>query len=218
MSQYDPRWADMSNFVVHFTKPSGHRSAYDNAIGILSGGRIEACGVFGMSRHAPNAERWKSVCFSEIPLHLLSRLAERRGAYGLGFRKELVLEKGGGPIFYAPLGSPHQNALRTMSSRAQFSQQGAEDPFWRVAPFVDSPGDYPNGTYRFEWEREWRHVGHFHFRHDDVAFLVIPEDLHAQARVFFEVAKEDNTGPAYLCPYIDPYWTEERVSVALSAR
>lgn len=216
MPTYDPRWTDMSDFVVHFTKPTGPRSAYDNAIGILAGGRIEARGVFGMARGAPDPAAWASVCFSEVPLHLLSRLAARRGAHGIGFRKDLVVGRGGGPILYAPLGTPHQAALDAMRARARLSAAGDADPFWRVAPFVDVPGDYPTGSYRFEWEREWRHVGHFDFAPDDVAFLIIPADLHDSARGFFEEARIENTGPAYFCPYIDPYWTQEEVSAALS--
>jgi hypothetical protein len=29
---------------------------------------------------------------------------------------------------------------------------------------------YPNGSYYFEWEREWRKVGDFTFTTDEVAF------------------------------------------------
>ena len=219
MPLYDPRWTDMSDHVVHFTKPGpqGKPSAYDNAMGILCHGTIQARSPFGMSKQAPNPDAWKAVCFSEVPLHLLSRLAQRRGRYGLGFRKDLVLGRGGGPVFYAPLGSPHQAALKAISSRAFSSPQAADDPFWRVAPFVDSPGDYPGGSYRFEWEREWRHVGDFRFEAAEVAFLIIPEADHQAARAFFEDAQEERLGPGYLCPYIDPYWSEGQVSAALSA-
>jgi hypothetical protein len=41
--------------------------------------------------------------------------------------------------------------------------------------------------YRFEWEREWRHVRDLNFTVQDVAFLIIPENLHQNARIFLKM-------------------------------
>ena len=60
------------------------------------------------------------------------------------------------------------------------------DAVWAITPFVDYPGEYGGSQYRFEWEREWRVPGGLAFSPDDVAFLFIPEDLHAKARSFFD--------------------------------
>ena len=64
-------------------------------------------------------------------------------------------------------------------------------------------------------EREWRHIGDFSFAPEDVSFLMIPEELHAHARRFFEDALNEHNGPAYLCPYIDPRWGKEKILEAL---
>ena len=50
---------------------------------------------------------------------------------------------------------------------------------------------------------------------DDVACLIIPEELHSAAVGFFETAKAENTGPAYEWPFIDPYWSRKKVEKAV---
>ena len=215
VTTFNPSWEDMSNFVVHFTtKLPGPppKTPYDNIISILGSGRIEARNPFGMARSAaPDPHSQKTVCFSEIPLHQLSRLTARRGPYGVGFTKEFMVARGGGPVFYAYSGTPQARALQDLLADARAWPNPAESPIWRVAPFVEFPGNHNGRLYRFAWEREWRHVGNFDFRPADVPFLVIPENQHDDARLYFEGARDDNTGPAYLCPYIDPGWDRTRV-------
>ena len=77
---------------------------------------------------------------------------------------------------------------------------------WKITPFIDAPGKYgkEERSYFFDWEREWRHVGPFSFRPEDVAFLLIPQEFHELARSFFEDCLYEHTGPSYLCPYVDP--------------
>ena len=81
---------------------------------------------------------------------------------------------------------------------------------------IDAPGNYGGRDYQFEWEREWRHIGPFPFEPEDVAFLLIPEELHSAARGFFGNAYYENLGPAYFCPYVDPSWDRERIIEALN--
>lgn len=207
----DPSWTDMSPFVVHFAKQANSNSAYDNAISILSERRIEARSAFGAGRHLAPART--SVCFSEVPLHQLSRLADVRGSHGIGFRKEFLVERGGGPILYAYKDSDHAKAMVSMVHAAE---QNPNDPVWRLAPFVDLPGTYGKSKYLFEWEREWRLIGDLAFTENDPAFLIIPEALHEAASIFFESAEQDQTGPSYGCPFIDPYWDETKVAAALA--
>lgn len=198
----------MSPFVVHFTKKTSH-NAYDNVMSILSHRRIEARGAFGLNRQN-NASR-KSVCFSETPPHFLARLAKTRGCFGIGFRKDLVVARGGGPIMYAYKDTKHARALRALVDAAAGKPA---DPIWEIAPFIDVPGSYGSKEYFFEWEREWRHVGDFDFSEKDAAFLIIPADDHELAREFFADAERDQRGPNYTCPYIDPYWNIEQVKEA----
>jgi len=166
---------------------------------------------FGLGRHSEHA--LKCVCFSEIPPGNLARLADARGSYGIAFRKDLVVEKNGGPILYAYKDTTHASALRVM---LEVAKHQADHPLWHLAPFIDMPGDYPNGSYFFEWEREWRHPYDFKFKETDAAFLIIPEESHAAARSFFAEAEGENTGPNYTCPFIDPYWSAKKVAKVLS--
>ena len=81
---------------------------------------------------------------------------------------------------------------------------------------IDGPGEYGSTKYIFDWEREWRHVGTMMFEEKDVAFLLIPEELHDAANDFFANAQEENLGPAYFCPYVDPTWSREHILEVLS--
>jgi Putative abortive phage resistance protein AbiGi, antitoxin len=203
----DPAWSDMSEYVVHFAKPHGGKTAYDCALSILYSRVIEARNSFGAGRHLPPAR--KSVCFSEVPLHQLKRLADVRGPYGVGFRKEFIVGRGGGPILYAYKDSDHAMAINSMVHSAK---DEPDHPIWKVAPFVDLPGVYGKSQYLYEWEREWRSLGNFPFTVDDPAFLIIPEHLHSPARTFFDDAEAEHLGPNYKCKFIDPFWGEEKVA------
>lgn len=206
----DPAWTDMSDYVVHFAKPSPGRTAYDNAISILHSGRIEARNAFGAGRTLPPAR--KSVCFSEVPLHELKRLAAVRGPHGIGFRKEFLVERDGGPILYAYKDTSHAKAVEAMVKSAANTP---DHPIWSFAPFVDVPGIYGKIHYQYEWEREWRVVGDLDFSTTDPALLIIPESHHEVARGFFDDAESDQLGPNYKCRFIDPYWDEKTVALAL---
>lgn len=213
MSPYNQDWHDISDYVVHFTRASDGKTAYENIMSILSTCILSAANPFGIARRrAPDVSTQCAVCFSEIPLHLISRLAERRGSYGIGFSKQFLLDSGGGPIWYVESGSAAANAVNQLMISGIRSH---DDPIWTVTPFIDSPGDYPNGAYRFEWEREWRHIGDLHFIQTDPSFLIIPKKLHEKARSFFRGVLVDNSGPAYSCSFIDPRWDLDEVRSAL---
>lgn len=205
----ESNWDDMSPFVVHFTKKTD-RTEYENAISILFSRRLEARARFGAGKGF--VESPKCVCLSEAPLHQLKRLADQRGPYGLGFRKEFIVGRGGGPILYAYQGTPHAQAIENCVKAAIGKPH---DPIWRLAPFVDRPGVYGSNSYFFEWEREWRYIGDLDFNETDPAFLIIPEYLHSAARSFFDDAALEHSGPSYNCRFIDPYWDLEQVNAAL---
>lgn len=205
-------WEDFSDYVTHFTKSVPPRSDYDNQLSILFNGRIEARNAFGIARaSAPPEESQKAVCFSEVPLHCLERIANRRSRYGIGFSKDFVKSKGVGPIWYVEKDSDQHKAISQLIERAC----SADDPIWSMTPMIDVPGDYPTGTYRFEWEREWRKIGDFVFEPHDAAFLVIPEELQGAAREFFRQAELDNSGPSFDCPFIDSSWSFEEINDVL---
>jgi hypothetical protein len=211
------RWRDYSDYVVHFTKSSPKNSEYSNMMSICGSRRLYPANRFGIGNNAPPSIPQEAVCFSEIPLHELSRLAKRRSRYGIGFSKDFISSKGGCPVWYVPKDSATAEALQALTSEALQNRTSASQRIWELTTFIDFPGDYPTGTYRFEWEREWRVRGSLSFTESDVAFLVIPEELHQAARGFFQDAIAENIGPGYLCPYIDPCWDWETVTSAFNA-
>ncbi|UVK50394.1 hypothetical protein DBIPINDM_003532 [Mesorhizobium sp. AR02] len=210
VGETQPAWDDMSPFVVHFTKAANGKSEYQNSMSILSSRRLEARNPFGIGKKYLAAPR--CVCFSEIPLHQIRRLADKRGPYGIVFKKEFIVEQNGGPIMYAYQGTTHATVLRNLADGAAGKP---DDPIWQIAPFVDQPGVYGKSSYFFEWEREWRHVGDLDFKAADPAFLIIPENLHGAARSFFDDAERENLGPNYKCPFIDPYWGLDKIKSIL---
>ncbi len=206
----------MSNYVVHFTSGGSGVDDYTTMMSIYSSSMLIPERSFGIGRNnAPPSSDQRAVCFSEIPPGEWNRLVERRGTmYGLAFSKQFIISQGGGPIWYAWRGTPHWQALQAMMDDAALDPDAL---VWQITPMIDAPGTYRGRDYEFEWEREWRHVGPLSFKPDDVAFLLIPEELHSAARGFFENAYHENLGPAYFCPYVDPLWNREQIIERLNA-
>ena len=205
----NPSWPDMSDYVVHFAKQYDGRSDYDTIMGILSGQVIRAFNIFGIAReNAPDPSSQRTVCFSETPLHYLGRIANRRSELGIVFRKSFIVSRGGNPILYAYRDQPLYRSVHALMAAGRGNPNA---PIWSMTPFVDAVG----GNYNFEWEREWRHIGDLRFTSDDVAFLIIPANLHEAARTFFASAEEDEVGPNYPCPFIDARWNQQQIAEAL---
>lgn len=210
------RWQDYSEYIVHFTKSKNGDNGYKNNMSICGSQTILAKKKYGVGRYlAPTGAPQKVVCFSEVPLHCLKRISESRSPYGIGFSKSFAHSKGALPIWYVESNSEQHNAIKLLMDDAQKADPKEVSPIWKLTPFIDTPVDLKKGAYRFEWEREWRCIGDFHFCYKDVAFLVLPEDLHLKAKQFFKTARDENLGPSYDCPFLDPNWSEEKVQHAM---
>jgi hypothetical protein len=214
-----PEWRDMSEYVVHFVRGDGAgNTGYWPMMGILSSGEVWGTGPFGAAKNLADqlVQTQLSACFSETPLDLLARLVERRQTkYGLGFHQQFIIDNGGARVWYLDQESPPQAALRERIRLSMVGGIDQDDPLWKLTPFVDTPTDDPVRN-RFEWEREWRVPGGLRFGPDEVAFLLIPEELHGAARNFFAEAQAQNLGPAYFCPYLDPDWDDVRIQQAVA--
>ena len=118
----------------------------------------------------------------------------------------------GGAVWYVEPGSPMAAALEEL-----LPGPGAAttDPAWQLTPFIELPGPPPDGPFR--WEREWRHLGDLKFGPADPSFLFIPEHLHGAASEFFIDAGIQNTGPAYMCTFLDPRWSRDLIEAQLAA-
>lgn len=244
-------WRDMSDYVVHFTKPphgAGHVpdpsppahpgrltrpesrdrmrywaapdvTGYYQMMSILYDRELRpGQHPFGAARELTAlGDSQRAVCFSEIPLDMLDRLVERRSRYGIGFRKDVLITRGGAPLWYLDKASPQARTVSTIIQSKIDRGIDPADPIWKLTPFIDQPGDYGGHPYRFEWEREWRVAGPFGFEPADAAFLFLPEDDHDAARQFFADVKVEHSGPVYECPYIDPTWSIEKIEEALES-
>jgi hypothetical protein len=108
-----------------------------------------------------------------LPLHQLDELVARRSCYGLGFRKSFVIDAGGVRVWYVDrtvaLGHEIYRQTRSHARRGD-----PNDFLWHLTPFIDFPGEYDTGSFRFEWEREWRVLDSMTFGIRDVAFLSQP--------------------------------------------
>jgi hypothetical protein len=200
----------MSDFVVHFTRGGEGEDDSRNMFSIYWDHVLKPKKAFGVGKEVcPVPESQFAVCFSEIPPGDWARLKERRQTkYGIGFSKSFLISNGAGPIWYVWKVSPLWGVLKDMMRR-EASNPGAD--IWKLTPLIDAPGKYGSREYFFEWEREWRHVGEFAFKPEDVAFLLIPEEFHEDARTFFKGHRDEHTGPPYLCPYVDPTWDGDRI-------
>lgn len=155
LGRVQPQWEDMSPEVIHITRGLDASQSYVNLIQILDSGFLEARNPFGAARQdCPDPASQRAVCFTEVPIHLVSRIIQRRlpqdpAAWnGIAFNKRFVVERGGGPIMYAYDGTPHAEALQAMMQSAWACPDPAAHPVWKLTPFVDRPGRH--GTYYWD--------------------------------------------------------------------
>ena len=207
----NPAWRDMSEYVVHFTRDVGDRSASETLYVILDADQLEpGPRPFGAARNLDAlVDSQRVVCFSEIPLDRLDRLvARRRSRYGVGFTQDWITQAGGARVWYVDRDSAAYRAFQELL-RQRLRPWDANDPLWALTPFIDFPGEYGDTSYRFEWEREWRVPGSVGFSPENVAFLFGPEEAHSEM--------VEKVGSNYLCPCIDPLWPDDRIQEALAA-
>ncbi len=217
-------WDDMSEYVVHFTraaKPPEQNpdKPYWDHLSILWDQRlIPSDQRWGIARHDSRlGDSQRAVCFAEVPLPFVGRIADRRGSrYGIGFRQEFVRRQGAARVWYLDKDEPAATAFEQLLHEHRRSFD-TDDPLWGLTPLIDRPGLYGSRPYRFEWEREWRLPGShgLRFTTDDIAFLFIPQEWHLSARGFFD-SYEPGTAPNPQCPFLDPHWDAARIAAALA--
>lgn len=212
-----PEWRDMSEYVVHLTGPTPPHLIYTSPLfKILTSKALVPGQPFGAAWNiGPLASSQKVVSFSEIPLDHLTRLADRHGTEGLGFRKEHIATAGGAPVWYVQRGTRVQNLLfNEVKKRAFPGPPDDTDWLWQITPFIDYPGaySYADGApkaYDFRWEREWRLAGTLQLLAEDVLFLVAREEHH---RLWAEAWVEAFGAPSP--PLLDTAWSVQRIQMA----
>lgn len=211
----DPKWRDMSDYLVHFT------SSAATLLSILYAQQVEARRPYGWARKDTRTRaRHLSACFSEAPIDQLDRLVKRHGQFGIAFSREYVLSRGGQRVWYLQQEGLQEELFNAFSPLFR-TDPDRRDPLWELSPFIDRV--MPD--YQFDWEREWRVVGGLPFDLSDVQFLIIPvgssqelfehpapgvQTLPANALAFWSdvVAAlgddEDRYIEEFLLSYVDP--------------
>lgn len=206
-------WPDMSEYVVHLTKGSDPRTAFYS---ILTSGVIRASSASGIARDVHGMGQ-VAACFSEIPVREVDRLADRYSPYGLGFHHKTLIRQRGARVWYVELDEFTANRLVSLRDH-HVALNDPTDPFWDVAPFIDRPGIYGNGTpYRFEWEREWRVPREeMWFGAVEIAFLFAPEEEHATLTGWLPTTPVANDKKVITPPIFDPRWSDDRLYTAFA--
>lgn len=160
-----PDAGDLSSHLVHLTDSA------ESLASILTQGRIEARRSFGLVGQRPeHAPTHKAVCLTETPAKELHRFGERGRRYGVVFKREFILARGGQRVWYLNHGSPAWEAFAHELNRLRAINESLR--FFELTPFIDM---WKEETYAFDWEREWRVVGDLRFEWEDVEYLVTPE-------------------------------------------
>jgi hypothetical protein len=134
------------------------------------------------------------VCLSEIPLDQLDRIVTKRSQHGIGFRKSFLDEQGGVRVWYIDKDEPGGRAARTsISSAAERAEKAADatDPIFNLTLFVDPIGEYLYSC----------------------SFRVDSTERRASSLGTWSTSTR---GPAYPCPYIDPFWPDHTFQAALA--
>lgn len=173
MVDYRP---DISKYVAHFTSskwPKGYKdesnptniykakNAYSRLISILENKTIFASQL-------PWVGNSRAVCFTECPWTSLIGHTKEYSSYGLGFTKEFIFSKGGGPAYYV---------RADVFNLQQWSDE--IKPF--VTPFMPeyATKEVKNASRvkkcDYTHEREWRIKSDLNFEYSDIAFVVLPD-------------------------------------------
>jgi hypothetical protein len=171
----------------------------------------------GLARKENAPWSQNAACFSEVPVRLISRLTQRRSSYGLGFTQALLSERGGCRVWYVDLKSVNGIYLDHLMTRHR-ELADPHDPFWRLTPFIDRPGDYAGIPYRFEWEREWRVQEGFRFNAADVGFVFAPGVDHATLRGWLSSEQFGRDRQSITAPLIDPTWPDDQILATFQQR
>lgn len=165
---------DFSDYLAHFT--TGRRpcstaknnptakvkgtSAYDRVLAILRGKKILASKLPWNNKEA--------ICMTECPWGSLLDHAKRYSPYGIGFKKEFIFSKEGGPAFYV---RPDLYEKQTWNDDVLTFVT----PFWpsyRPAPLLTN-GLLRNRNIDYSHEREWRVPKDLEFEYEDIEFIVL---------------------------------------------
>jgi hypothetical protein len=183
---------DLADHVIHFAGRNGKRinvdpeieglPADERLVRIVADQRIRAFQTFRAG--AP------VVCMTESTKAAVTTLIRDRRytPCGIGFSKQFVFERDGGPALYVrgdewPSVSEIPQPLRSRVVR-----------FWPGAEAEHPLPDYLATPSEWLQEREWRMPGDLTFGWDDIQFLIVP---HPSWQVYYADWISEWAGPEY---------------------
>lgn len=225
--------SDLSRFLVHFTREEGSISAEERLLNILSDQTLEAKTPHGMAAKLEpflvgTELSQRSACFTETPIehcrmlvHEIKGRAIKLSPYGVIFTKEFAAKRNCNPVWYLNMlygasGDWLTNSVNKIVDDCNKKLLQTDEislsvrfEFLKLTPFMEQVVDTNYSCKNFTWEREWRHVGDFHFRPKDVVAVFAPENRHEH------LCHSIKTLPGYgkqKLPILDPKWDTTRVS------
>jgi hypothetical protein len=220
---------DLSSFLVHFTRKTKNSSPRSNLRRILRKKMLEARNPFGPAAEflaKKDRSSQKCVSFSEVPLAyvrcLIEKIPNRQiclSPYGLAFRKMRAREKGANPVWYVDITPGHEflmNSVNKLIEKQIEDETFSTSPIEKLCPFIEQMGtgvrssDGKRYQKEFWWEREWRHVGDFHFFYQDVVLGFAPEE---EIEDFEELMHKPNRRSVR---FVDPRWGAEKMIAHLA--
>ncbi len=210
---------DYSPFLVHLTKDGegisfdGEESsivpAKDVLEQILEDKNLTAYNHFCLfspslkeSKSVALEDKFRVVCFTETPVGqidvLLKEVFERDfkpKPFGLVFEKEYIRKQKGNPVLYVTkdIAKPLWQLYWPLCS------EGSEQPFDEVCRLLALVSVCEKGN-DWHWEREWRIVGNFGFKLQDIYCGFCPEEYINYFERKYPPVK-----------FISPYWSKDKI-------
>lgn len=162
--------ADLSNYLIHFTKGKNDYDAFINLCSILQYSRIDSNPIYGN----------KLVCFTETPIEIIKKygFVNETGFqvykyFGLMFEKSDLYEVGARPALYL-----EKESIKNVSN----------DIKWRCTPYNPkfNKKKYEKGTIDFYWEREWRLCEDLEYHyHGIIPKIIVKDDSYKEKLIHF---------------------------------
>lgn len=177
---------DFHGWVFHFQRSPGRKStntnhaaqkmtAQERTVSILNDRQLNASEPFAASPVIPP----DVCCFTEAGMEQITWLfnESKYDHYGLGFTKDLLIGKGGGPVL--PVRGDEWHHVQGWPDELR----GRAIRYWPGATSTSADSYLPtriSSRSDFNWEREWRLVGRLTFTPTDVGIVIVPNSLARQ--------------------------------------
>lgn len=150
--------SDLTIMLTHLVKGD---NSYDVLKSILDKKKLIATET-GYYKHT---EKTKAVCFADLTTKGLLRHSKKYSVYGIAFLKEVIFNKGGGPVLY--INDKYLSEFNIPN---------------KIKPFINKIN---LENYDFHHEREWRLPIDFEFEHSEIAVLYAPLKNHDELRKLY---------------------------------